>query len=241
LRDRRRGLEWIGRPAGRVGYEASGAARPLPGSGRLSSFEARGAGEHRASGAGARCPSGGNPRDRNATQLSPQANRAGTGTHLAVALPRSCSRQRPTPPAAAATSAFFGNPARPRGRTPNLWGAVPRRPPRGAGFDHSWPFATDPLSSRGLGAAASRSLPGCCRAAWGYHHTAVHRRGADGPACRPGSVRRQGRRGDHPSTTTVAGRLQRSTRALGRAALERARARCPKAPDFLTLLRVGFA
>jgi hypothetical protein len=51
----------------------------------------------------------------------------------------------------------------------------------------------------------------------------------------------RGRRGDHPSTTTVAGRLQRSTRALGRAALERARARCPKAPDFLTLLRVGFA
>jgi hypothetical protein len=70
----------------------------------------------------------------------------------------------------------------------------------------------------------------------------VRRRGADGPACRPGSVRRPGgRRGDHPSTTTVAGRLQRSTRALGRAALERARIRCPKAPDFLTLLQVGFA
>jgi hypothetical protein len=47
--------------------------------------------------------------------------------------------------------------------------------------------------------------------------------------------------GDHLSTTTVAGRLQRSTRALGRAALRRARAACPKARDFLTLLRVGFA
>ncbi len=47
----------------------------------------------------------------------------------------------------------------------------------------------------------------------------------DGLACRPGSVPPYGG-GDHPSTTTVAGRLQRSTRVLGRAALERTRARC---------------
>jgi hypothetical protein len=63
---------------------------------------------------------------------------------------------------------------------------------------------------------------------------------ANGLACRPGSVPSCDG-DDHPSTTTVAGRLQRSTRALGRAALERARVRCPKAPDFLTLLQVGFA
>ncbi len=40
----------------------------------------------------------------------------------------------------------------------------------------------------------------------------------------------RGAGGDHPSTTTVAGRLQRSTRALGRAALERARTGCPCEP-----------
>ncbi len=66
---------------------------------------------------------------------------------------------------------------------------------------------------------------------------------ADELACRPGSVPPAPRGavgGDHPSTTTVAGRLQRSTRALGRAALERARAPRPEARDFLTLLQVGF-
>ena len=46
----------------------------------------------------------------------------------------------------------------------------------------------------------------------------------DGLACRPGSVPPYGG-GDHPSTTTVAGRLQRSTRVLGRAALDRTRVR----------------
>ena len=50
----------------------------------------------------------------------------------------------------------------------------------------------------------------------------VRRVGADGLACRPGSVAGTRPTGDHPSTTTVAGRLQRSTRALGRATLERA-------------------
>ena len=45
--------------------------------------------------------------------------------------------------------------------------------------------------------------------------------------------------GDHPSTTTVAGRLQRSTRALGRAALERARAPRPKARGLLDLAPGG--
>jgi hypothetical protein len=54
-----------------------------------------------------------------------------------------------------------------------------------------------------------------------------------------GSLRSPG--GDHPSTGAVADSLQRSTRVLGRAALERTRIRCPKAPDFLTLLQVGFA
>ena len=44
--------------------------------------------------------------------------------------------------------------------------------------------------------------------------------------------------GGHPSATPVAGCLVRSTRELGRAALERSR-ECPKAP-FLILLRVGF-
>ena len=46
----------------------------------------------------------------------------------------------------------------------------------------------------------------------------------DGLACRPGSVPPYGG-GDHLSTTTVAGRLQRSTRVLGRAALSHTRAR----------------
>src|SRR3954470_24446584 len=45
---------------------------------------------------------------------------------------------------------------------------------------------------------------------------------ADESACKPGSVpRRERRSGDHPSRTIVAGGLQRSTRELGRAALER--------------------
>src|SRR6478609_5114322 len=49
-------------------------------------------------------------------------------------------------------------------------------------------------------------------------------RSADEPVCTPGSVPARGcpRAGDgHPSTTYVAARLQRSTRELGRAALER--------------------
>ncbi len=51
--------------------------------------------------------------------------------------------------------------------------------------------------------------------------------------------------GDHPSTTTVAGRLQRSTRVLGRAALDvrapSASADFTAAGGFLILLQVGFA
>ena len=50
---------------------------------------------------------------------------------------------------------------------------------------------------------------------------AGHSTCANGPACRPGSVLGEPR-GDHPSTTAVADGLQRSTRALGRAALGRA-------------------
>jgi hypothetical protein len=47
--------------------------------------------------------------------------------------------------------------------------------------------------------------------------------------------------GDHPSTGAVADTLQRSTRVLGRVTLSHTRVRCPEAPDFLTLLQVGFA
>ena len=45
--------------------------------------------------------------------------------------------------------------------------------------------------------------------------------GADELACKPDSVPRSGRGGDHPSGAVVAGGLERSTRELGRAALER--------------------
>jgi hypothetical protein len=66
----------------------------------------------------------------------------------------------------------------------------------------------------------------------------------DESACKPGSV--PGRLaaipfGDHPSRRTVAGTLVRSTRRLGRAALEHLRAETPEGNGFSTLLRVGFA
>ena len=65
---------------------------------------------------------------------------------------------------------------------------------------------------------------------------------ADELTCRPGSVLAHLTvlaMGDHPSGTAVAGDLVRSTRELGRAALERSRG--PLAGTFLTLLQVGFA
>src|SRR5688572_32558604 len=46
--------------------------------------------------------------------------------------------------------------------------------------------------------------------------------------------------GGHPSRPAVAGRLERSTRRLGRAALERLRRTAANRRPFLTLLRVGF-
>ncbi len=46
--------------------------------------------------------------------------------------------------------------------------------------------------------------------------------------------------GDHPSGTTVTGRLVRSTRTLGRAALERVRGLRSRPASFLILLQVGF-
>src|SRR5688572_8642084 len=46
--------------------------------------------------------------------------------------------------------------------------------------------------------------------------------------------------GGHPSRPAVAGRLERSTRRLGRAALERLRRTAANRRSFLTLLRVGF-
>jgi hypothetical protein len=61
-------------------------------------------------------------------------------------------------------------------------------------------------------------------------------------ACRPGSVHPLARAGGHPSRTAVAGSLVRSTRELGRAALNRSRRsmhRC-RCSSLLTLLRVGF-
>jgi hypothetical protein len=61
-------------------------------------------------------------------------------------------------------------------------------------------------------------------------------------ACRPGSVHPLARAGGHPSRTAVAGSLVRSTRELGRAALNRSRRsmhRCG-CSSLLTLLRVGF-
>lgn len=65
---------------------------------------------------------------------------------------------------------------------------------------------------------------------------------ADESACTPGSVTRspRGGRGDgHPSRTGIAAGLMRSTRELGRAALERSRRTVLRRP-LLTLLRVGF-
>ena len=59
-------------------------------------------------------------------------------------------------------------------------------------------------------------------------------------ACKPDSVpprKRSG--GDHPSGHTVAGYLERPTRRLGRAALERLRSRTFRC-GLLALLRVGF-
>src|SRR5438552_12718823 len=67
--------------------------------------------------------------------------------------------------------------------------------------------------------------------------------GADESACRPDPV--FGRLAavpmcGHPSRPAVAGRLVRSTRRLGRAALERLRRPVAKRPTLLTLLQVGF-
>ena len=53
-------------------------------------------------------------------------------------------------------------------------------------------------------------------------HLFENQRGVrDELACKPDSVARRSRTGDHPSRTTVADGLVRSTRELGRAALER--------------------
>ena len=66
------------------------------------------------------------------------------------------------------------------------------------------------------------------------------RRRASELACKPGSVRAPcGTRDDHPSGTAVADDLMRSTRRLGRAALERLRS-TGRSRRLLTLLRVGF-
>src|SRR3954467_8858884 len=66
--------------------------------------------------------------------------------------------------------------------------------------------------------------------------------GADESGCTPGSVigapRGTAPTGGHPSGPAVAGRFERSTRRLGRAALERLRRAVAR--SFLTLLRVGF-
>jgi hypothetical protein len=83
----------------------------------------------------------------------------------------------------------------------------------------------------------------------GSHHsmliTGRELKAADESGCTPGSVSRspRGGRGDgHPSRAGVATGLVRSTRGLGRAALERPRraALLAKRRLLLTLLRVGF-
>jgi len=59
-------------------------------------------------------------------------------------------------------------------------------------------------------------------------------------ACKPGSVHAPGGAcGDHPSGADVAADLMRSTRRLGRAALERLRS-ISRSRRLLTLLQVGF-
>jgi hypothetical protein len=50
-------------------------------------------------------------------------------------------------------------------------------------------------------------------------------------ACRPGSVRPLARADGHPSRAAVAGSLERSTRELGRAALDRSRRSSTAAPS----------
>jgi hypothetical protein len=64
----------------------------------------------------------------------------------------------------------------------------------------------------------------------------------NGPVCKPDPVVTlplDNATGDHPSTATVASRLQRPTRELGRAALERSR-RSRSPATLLALLHVGF-
>jgi len=73
---------------------------------------------------------------------------------------------------------------------------------------------------------AQRSTPYFLRTPRGLRRrandiTAGQRLRRDELACKPDSVPRSCRGGDHPSRTTVAGGLVRSTRELGRAALER--------------------
>lgn len=66
---------------------------------------------------------------------------------------------------------------------------------------------------------------------------------ADESGCTPDFVTRspRGGRGDgHPSRTGVATGLVRSTRELGRAALDRPRRAALAGGPFLTLLQVGF-
>ena len=84
-----------------------------------------------------------------------------------------------------------------------------------------------PVSPQERRAVCRRVPPAALRADWRGRlllPVQVRGLGGSGPACRPGSVpppERFGGGGDHPSATTVAGRLVRSTRMLGRAALER--------------------
>ncbi len=114
------------------------------------------------------------------------------------------------------------------------------------------PFPTPPLPTERLSAGCRSeagpegraALPGLTA-----HHCPEETRPdlrqsetADESACTPGSVTRspRGGRGDgHPSRAGIAVGLVRSTRELGRAALERSRRTVLRRP-LLTLLRVGF-
>jgi hypothetical protein len=119
--------------------------------------------------------------------------------------------------------------------TPSPWrllpSPLPGSPAYGLGRRPSWRRPGQPLLARVSWNGRTHSLVAhtACADVVTPSHRIGDLDGRDGLACRPGSVPPYGG-GDHPSTTAVAGRLQRSTRVLGRAALERTRIR--RLPDF---------
>ena len=99
---------------------------------------------------------------------------------------------------------------------------------RGRGHLHLRPAVSAGRTTRPAGRGAARR--GAHPAQEGGALRQVTGGGADELACKPDSVPRRAYRrrgGDHPSGHTVAGCLERPTRRLGRAALERLRSRIP--------------